>query len=58
MTSDEGKKVQEILNEAKFNAAFRWDVMVIMNPVINELRIEIVQLREELAKLRSDLCLE
>lgn len=57
MTSAEGEKMQEILNEAKFGAALQWEVLQIVNPVINELRIEIVKLREEIAVLRSDLCL-
>lgn len=50
-------KINDIKLEAQFNASFVLDVMKAMNPVINELRIEIVKLKEELASLREELCL-
>jgi len=55
----ENDTVQRLMLEAKMNAALRWDVMVmvIVNPVVNELRVEIVKLREEIAALREELCL-
>jgi len=51
------EKVKVFQLEAEFNAALTLDIMKVVNPVINDLRIEIVKLREELANLRNDLCL-